>query len=363
MIRTVCIFLGIVLACGCHQQQNLGDNSDQGAISDLAGGPALDGGSGDLATLPDPCQGVACNAPPASYCVDSKTLRSYLASGVCTNGQCGYMSTDMTCAYGCQGGMCKPDPCTGVVCNLPPPATCIDATTTRHYYPSGTCAGGTCSYRSYDNACNVPPLSECVNSSTLRSYSSSGTCLFGSCSYSSSVSSCMYGCVAGACNATPKRLFVTRGTFDANFGPHPTGDTLCQIAANAAAIGGTWKAWLADPGLGYAPAIADVGPWYAMDGTTKLFNNAAGLGGFPLAPITLDEYGATVGSGATVWTGLTVGLRSASTCYTWNCFDGCSPSNTVYKGTYGQTGTTMQEWTDAGPGECYVKRHLYCLEQ
>ena len=130
-----------------------------------------------------------------------------------------------------------------------------------------------------------------------------------------------------------KRLFVTRETYDANFGPNPNGTYKCQTAADAAGIGGVWKAWLATPSSGAAPTFKDVGPWYSMNGTTKIFNNPANLGGFPLSPIILDQFGVPVPSDSTVWTGLTVGNQSASTCYTWNCFDGCRSTNTGYKGT------------------------------
>jgi hypothetical protein len=358
----IAIVLSIFCLLGCEQHQNVGNNNDHGTVTDLAGGPA-DLGASDLAPAPDPCLGVSCTTPPASSCVDPSTLRAYVSSGSCSAGQCNYTHNDTHCPNGCQAGACTPDPCGAVLCDSPPPNTCADAMTQRRYATPGLCTGGACTYTPNDFPCDTPPLDTCLDDQTVVHYSASGSCSNGNCSYPASSMSCAYGCVFGQCNDKPKRLFVTRGTFDANFGPHPDGDALCKNAAAAASLGGSWKAWLADPGLTNAPAFKDVGPWFAMDGTTKLFNNPAALGGFPLAPITLDEYGAAVGAGDTVWTGLTVGLRSAATCYTWDCLEGCSPANTGYKGTYGQVGTTAQAWTNAGSGDCYVARHLYCLEQ
>ena len=44
----------------------------------------------------------------------------------------------------------------------------------------------------------------------------------------------------------PKRVFVTSTTYKGNLGGLAGADAKCQTRANAASLGGTWKAWLSD---------------------------------------------------------------------------------------------------------------------
>ncbi|CAN5851074.1 hypothetical protein BH11MYX4_BH11MYX4_26720 [soil metagenome] len=46
--------------------------------------------------------------------------------------------------------------CNGVTCATPPPATCANPTALRAYATTGTCLGGTCSYKTTDTACAAP---------------------------------------------------------------------------------------------------------------------------------------------------------------------------------------------------------------
>ena len=157
------------------------------------------------------CSGTAksCTTAPTSMCVDDNTLRIYSTPGSCTGGTCDYGFVDMGCAN-CPS--C--DPCEGVLCNAPP-GVCLES--------SGTCSGGTCSYAERTGGCNDgdacttgdmcsrglcagvavvcdnPPASECADASTLRTYLPSGTCAGGSCSYAHTDSPCENGCAAGVC--------------------------------------------------------------------------------------------------------------------------------------------------------------------
>ncbi len=99
---------------------------------------------------PSGCESTArvCAAPPASYCVDSDTLRVYESSGTCTSSACEYGFRDQDCAS-CPA--C--DPCAGVTCTSPPPSTCLDGTMLRTYASTGTCGAGTCTYPATDVPC------------------------------------------------------------------------------------------------------------------------------------------------------------------------------------------------------------------
>src|SRR5258706_10297466 len=74
-----------------------------------------------------------------------------------------------------------------------------------------------------------------------------------------------------------KRFFVSSSSHDGKLGGVAGANAQCTLIAEAANLGGSWKALLA------GATLADVGPWYLLDGT-KVFNNKANvLAGSPLA--------------------------------------------------------------------------------
>ncbi|MCZ7685102.1 MAG: hypothetical protein M5U28_42560 [Sandaracinaceae bacterium] len=171
---------------------------------------------------------VVCDAPPASTCVDADTLRAFDPIGTCSDGVCSYEASEVACPDGCADGACAGDPCAGVTCDAPPSAECFDASTRRTYAPTGTCAGGTCTYAPTDTPCphgcalgecspdlcadvrcESPPFATCVGASTRRTYASTGTCLSGVCSYAATDTPCAEGCAAGTCTCTRSWTTVT----------------------------------------------------------------------------------------------------------------------------------------------------------
>ena len=111
------------------------------------------------------CPEVPCNLPPLSICENSTTLRVYLDVGTCYEGECIYAWNLKPCAeFGCATGGCLADPCTDVICDLPP-----------------------------DNAC--------ANSNTLIIWDTDGQCdTAGVCHYPGSTVGCPLGCEGAACN-------------------------------------------------------------------------------------------------------------------------------------------------------------------
>lgn len=61
--------------------------------------------------------GVSCDNPPQPVC-EVDDLIIYLDTGDCIDGQCRYQSSPRPCAFGCENGACKDDPCRQVNCNL-----------------------------------------------------------------------------------------------------------------------------------------------------------------------------------------------------------------------------------------------------
>lgn len=142
-------------------------------------------------------------------------------------------------------------------------------------------------------------------------------------------------------------------------------DALCQSRADAAGLGGSYRAWLSTQGSDAIDKISETaGPWFTVTGTkvadTK--SNFATLG--LKAAIDINELGEIVIHDLDEpyeeypWTGTTgEGLRSLDTCNDWNS------SNNIYDGTFGVAGQYKQQfWTKAGRRSCENLESLYCLE-
>jgi hypothetical protein len=159
-------------------------------------------------------------------------------------------------------------------------------------------------------------------------------------------------------SARAKRIFVTSQTYDGNFGGLSGADETCTIKASA--LGGSWRAWISDDSTSAFDRIADVGPWYLLDGTTRVFNDRAGLRGTPLAAIDIDDQRNK--HNQFVWTGTAVG-GTALTGYT------CSNWTTGAEAGVAAFGdaSTPGDWTNSGAPDlvsaCNVARALICLEQ
>ncbi|MBL8911355.1 MAG: hypothetical protein JNM17_11740 [Archangium sp.] len=167
----------------------------------------------------DVCQG--CLIPPPSVCVGN-VRRTYQSPGTCGTNGCTYTQVDTTCSFGCNAGVCNPDPCAGVLCEQPPAARC-NGSMRLSYANLGSCTLGSCSYAETQTqcqfgcdaatgncnndpcgsvVCNTPPVATC-NGSVRRSYFSPGACSAGSCSYTPQDVTCASGCNAGQCLGDP----------------------------------------------------------------------------------------------------------------------------------------------------------------
>ena len=58
-----------------------------------------------------------CQEPPSDVCADATTRRTFEDVGLCNDstGECEYEATDLSCEYGCDDGLCSPDPSTDSV--------------------------------------------------------------------------------------------------------------------------------------------------------------------------------------------------------------------------------------------------------
>ena len=144
--------------------------------------------------FPGPCDVVDCDEVPKSECVGDFTLRIFEGPGSCVDGECIFESEEMSCGRGCEDGECVGDPCAGVYCNNPPEDSCVDEDTLEVYEEWGDCAEGDCSYISNEITCDhgcsdgecVAP--ECESNEDCTDppgpcYESSGICEEGQCHY------------------------------------------------------------------------------------------------------------------------------------------------------------------------------------
>lgn len=175
-------------------------------------------------------------------------------------------------------------------------------------------------------------------------------------------------------SANHKRLFVTSTTYrgdlasasgtaiDAQNAGIAGANKLCQTAAVAGTLGGTWRAIVDQPNGGL-DAIADVGPWYRLDGMV-VFSNRAQLKTTPSAPLNVDELGNSqnASSSKCVWTGLMAGGTPIGGCE----LSGYTIWTSGNSGTNGISGslTAMDStWINDSGTPCNSPCHLYCVEQ
>jgi len=167
--------------------------------------------------------------------------------------------------------------------------------------------------------------------------------------------------VAGA-----KRVFVTSTGYSGNLmaagggsSGLDGGDRLCGLAAAAAGLGGTWRAWLSTSTTDAIDRISDVGPWFLVDRCTKIFDNKASIAvSGPRVGIDRSEFGALVVRNA--WTGTkSTGRKDFFACKDWTNDQPIAG----YEGTVGLPGQSGTFWTESSSNPCRILNSLYCFEQ
>jgi len=163
------------------------------------------------------------------------------------------------------------------------------------------------------------------------------------------------GCVA----PVTKRVFVTSSTYTGDLGGLVGADAKCQAHADAAALGGTWKAWLSTSSEDARDRITD-GHYTLVDGTIVANSLADLTNGGIWQAIELDEYAVVFGSNQ-AWTGtLANGTWYDADCQAWTS---ALPADTAL---IGYVNLADELWTDGFPSaDCSYTdvRGVYCFEQ
>ncbi len=137
-------------------------------------------------------------------------------------------------------------------------------------------------------------------------------------------------------------------------------DSVCQVHADGAVLGGEWTAWVSTESVDAIDRIVGDGPWVRMDGEL-LFLNRAKLALTPEHSISLDEYLVSQ-AGEQAWTGTTLGgIYGGDDC------QGFATASEEVRGIIGNTSYTNSYWTDDrtqfGFDRCGFQARLYCFEQ
>lgn len=160
------------------------------------------------------------------------------------------------------------------------------------------------------------------------------------------------------CSNGPKTVFITSAVYTGNLGGIAGADAKCQARADAASLGGAYKAWISDnSGTPETNHTHNPSRYQLVNGTTIANNWDDLTDGSLLHSINLDE-NSNVRNGATVWTDTTqqgIIISSSDSCNNWSGVSG-----------NGETGFSTYSdgrWTDYAQRSCSPSYRLYCFQQ
>jgi cysteine-rich repeat protein len=172
------------------------------------------------------------------------------------------------------------------------------------------------------------------------------------------------GCSA-ACVAEYKRVFVSSQTYDGNLGGLDGADQKCQTLADAAGLGGTYRAWIATVhGSPSTRFVRSKAPYVLVDGTLVARSWADLVRRGPEVPIAMTERGGPGPlSNACVSDDIIVvwsGVDGQGKLLAKVCDDFTMPAG---PGHFGIAAADLS-WTAACAGfDCSARAALYCFEQ
>jgi hypothetical protein len=182
-------------------------------------------------------------------------------------------------------------------------------------------------------------------------------------------------CTNGVCD---RRVFVTSALYTGDLGGVAAADQACQSLAQAASLGGTYKAWLSTTTVAAPSRFAGALNWryVLVDGTLVANSLSTLLSGTPLVAINMTEK-KTQGPAGTAAQSCTL---SAGSLFVWSdtsntgtiIYGSSAPAGTgdcagwTSNGTdvsYGGDGNTRGGWSATCNAACSGEAALYCFEQ
>jgi hypothetical protein len=269
-----------------------------------------------------------------------------------------------TCPYGCVSGICRdraecmpdwrdcdaqPDCETNLMSSSAHCGACNNDCAAEPN-TEGSCVEGTCACMAGHADCTEEPGCETETAGNAAHCGECGReCTSGS-------------CVAGHCAS---RVFVTSQLFDGNLGGLAGADQKCQALADAAGLGGEFRAWLSDVNTPITARFQpSQGRYVRIDGVVIANNwSELALGTALKEPVSVDETGASPSASVTpttspyAWTGQgTEPNSNVSYCADW------TSSSVDESGLIGSFKRT-DAWQKLGAAaDCAIDLHLYCVE-
>ncbi|KKQ77905.1 hypothetical protein A3B42_02920 [Candidatus Daviesbacteria bacterium RIFCSPLOWO2_01_FULL_38_10] len=160
------------------------------------------------------------------------------------------------------------------------------------------------------------------------------------------------------------RVFITSTAYNGNLGGLSGADSKCQARADAANLGGTWKAWLSDDVSSSATRLNHSSvPYKTLDGKVVADNWDDLTDGSLQNAISVTENNTFFKSESCVWTQTKVSgalIESKSQNLT-----GCNGFTVADKNiSYcGVDGSKDSNWTQGSLESCNIEHPIYCFEQ
>lgn len=186
------------------------------------------------------------------------------------------------------------------------------------------------------------------------------------------------GDAGGEAGAVGKRVFLSSAVYTANLGGAAGADVKCQGLADAAKLGGTYRAWISDATSSPSTRFTKSGPYTLVDGTLVATDWAELVTGKLRHAIDLTESRGAKPSGSgnfcTASTPQPFGAWSSTQADgTRASYDSCAgfTNGTLTYSTqiiFGDPRSTGSAWTassclNAGPSYCSKQAPIYCFEQ
>jgi hypothetical protein len=161
----------------------------------------------------------------------------------------------------------------------------------------------------------------------------------------------------------PKRVFVTSTKHNGSFGGLTGADGFCQTHANAAVLGGTWKAWLSTENISARDRLTHhAGAYVRLDNAQIAASWSDLVDGSLMNSISVSEFGTAVPL-SEAWTStLEDGTSYFDPYEERHCLDWGS-ADVNFEGSTGRVTAADTWWTNSYVYGCQYNHRLYCFEQ
>jgi hypothetical protein len=160
----------------------------------------------------------------------------------------------------------------------------------------------------------------------------------------------------GGVTAGPKKAFVSSTLVTGNIGGVAGADTICNNAAKAAGLQGTYVAWISTQNTNAIDRVLANGPWQLVDGTQIAATKAELAAGNLVKQFNKDEKGNVPPAAEDrVWTGTGPnGKFNSADCNGWG--------GTAGGGLVGEAEQKNGGWTSLVNEACTEVNRVYCLQ-